>query len=122
MRSLMERVAITFYLEQNPAEIGVWERGWKHGERPGLPAMLKLVGDRRFEHVEVGPRFTSEYNSLTHGDLASAALNMVFTEDGDPAYGVSKDLDSPEVCDRVCWEATVWLGELLLTADRLFPG
>lgn len=121
MRSLVERVAIAFYLEQNPDEIGVWQRGWKYGERPSLPAMLKLVGDRRFEHVEIGPGFTSVYNSLTHGDPASAALNMVFTEDGDPVYGVSKDLDSPEICDLVCCEATVWLGELLLTAERLFP-
>jgi hypothetical protein len=121
MRSLIERAAIIFYLEQHPDRIGVWQNGWRYRERPSLAAMLRELGDRRLPHIQTGPSFTSEYNSLTHGDPDSAVFNLSFTEDGEPVFAVSKDLDSPEVCDRVCSEATVWLGELFLTANRLFP-
>jgi len=121
MRSLIERVAIIFYLEQHPDQLSVWGRGWRHRDRPSLSTMLQELGDSRLKHIAIDSSFTSEYNSLTHGDPASAVFNLTFGEQGEPIFGVSKDLESPEVCDRVCSEATVWLSELLLTATRLFP-
>lgn len=121
MRSLIERAAIIFYLEQHPDQLNVWGEGWRHRDRPSLATMLQELGDRRLKHIAIDSSFTSEYNSLTHGDPASAIFNLTFDGQGEPIFGVSKDLESPEVCDRVCSEATVWLGELLLTASRLFP-
>lgn len=121
MRALIERLAIIFYLELHPDQLSIWKKGWKYRDRPSLATMLEELGSHRLQHVKVDSSFTREYNSLVHGDPASADSNLTFTEDGEPIFGVSKDLESPEVCDRVCSEATVWLGELLLTAARLFP-
>lgn len=121
MRPLMERTTIILYLELRPEGLGIWTNGWKYRERPGLPAMLAEIGEHRFQHVEINPAFTREYNSLSHGDPSSAAINLGFTEHGEPIFGVSKDLEDPELCDRVCSEATVWLAQLILAGSRIFP-
>jgi hypothetical protein len=121
MRSLLERVAIIFYLEQHPDQLNVWNDGWRYRDRPSLPVMLEELNDKRLKHVEMDRASRQEYNSLSHGDPASAAFNLTSDEDGKPIFEVSKDLRSPEVCDRVCSEATTWLGELMLTASRIFP-
>jgi hypothetical protein len=103
-RSLIERVVILLYLESNPDDISIWKAGWKYPERPSLRAMLKHVGNQHMPFLDDYPDLVDEHNSLTHGDPASAAHNLTWTDDGEPVFGVSKDLGSPEACDRVCEE------------------
>ncbi|MBS1862709.1 MAG: hypothetical protein JSS68_13455 [Actinobacteria bacterium] len=118
-RAVVERVVTVLYLEANPDGLAIWRRGWQYRDRPRLPAMLKDVSRRHLPFLDAYPDLVEEHNSLTHGDPASAVHNLTFTEDGEPVFGVSKDLDSPEVCDRICEENSLWLGQLMLAADRI---
>jgi hypothetical protein len=118
-RSLVERVVTLLYLESNPDEISIWKDGWRYRERPRLPAMLKRVSDQHLPFLDDYPELVDEHNSLTHGDPASAMHNLTLTDDGEPVFGVSKDLESPELCDRVCEEVSLWLGHVMLAAGRI---
>jgi hypothetical protein len=118
-RSLVERAVILLYLESNPDEMRIWKSGWRYPERPALRTMLKRVSDQHMPFLNDYPDLVDEFNSLTHGDPASVLHNLTFTEDGGPVFGVSKDLNSPEICDRACQEVSLWLGHLMLAAGRV---
>ena len=120
-RSLVERVAILLYLESRPDQIPLWKDGWRYPKRPSLHTMLEHVGDLHLPFINEYPDLLGEYNSLTHGDPASAGHNLTFTDAGEPVFGVSKDLHSPEMCDRICEEVLIWLGHLILAAERVMP-
>jgi len=118
-RSLLERATIILYLHRNPEKVEIWKRGWKHGERPSLAEMLNSIGKDRFPNI--GSSITPVYNSLTHGDPDSAIWNLIQTTDGSPAYGVSKIIDDPSLCDKVCLEGATWLLILTSMASAIFP-
>jgi hypothetical protein len=118
-RPLVERVVILLYLESNPSKIRAWKDGWQHRDRPSLRAMFAQVIEQHMKFLDAYPGLVDEFNSLTHGDPASSLHNLTFTEAGEPVFGVSKDLDRPELCDRVCEEVSLWLGHLMLAAGRV---
>lgn len=118
-RSLVERAVILLYLESQPDAVGIWKQGWRYSERPSLRTMLKQVSDQHMPFLNDYPGLIDEFNSLTHGDPASAIHNLTFLDPGGPIFGVSKDLDRPEICDRVCEEVSLWLGHLMLAAGRV---
>lgn len=118
-RSLMERATIVMYLYHNPEKVQVWNRGWKYNERPKLAEMLNSIGKDKFPGI--GGLVTPFYNSLTHGDPDSAIWNLVQVEDGDVGYSVSKIIDNPSMCDKICLEGSVWLSVLTSMAITIFP-
>lgn len=118
-RSLVERVVILLYLESNPNGMRTWKDGWKHRDRPSLRTMFEHVIKQHMRFLDEYPGLVDEFNSLTHGDPASSLHNLTFTDGGEPVFGVSKDLDRPELCDRVCEEVSLWLGHLILAAGRV---
>jgi hypothetical protein len=118
-RSMVERVAILLYLEGKPTEVRAWKNGWQYQDRPSLRTMLAYVSTQHMTFLDGYPDLVDEFNSLTHGDPASSLHNLTFTNTGAPVFGVSKDLDRPELCDRVCEEVSLWLGHLMQAAGRV---
>lgn len=118
-RSLIERATIMLYLYENPEKVEVWKRGWKYNERPKLAEMLNSIGKDKFPNI--GRMLTPVYNSLTHGDPESALWNLVQTRDGGIGYSVSKILDNPSLCDKICLEGSTWLLVLTSMAITIFP-
>ncbi len=119
MRSLIERATIIFYLHDNPEKVEIWKRGWKYGERPTLTKMLNSIGKDKFPNI--GSMLTPLYNSLTHGDPDSAIWNLIQTKDGYPGYSISKIIDDPSLCDKVCLEGSTWLTIITVMAAAIFP-
>ena len=89
VRSLVERAAIIGYLRQRPDALPLWERGWKHRERPSLTTMLaethptketKTVRERcarpsttLFTGIRTQPSSTLFHSAKTLGATVSAA-------------------------------------------------
>jgi hypothetical protein len=119
MRPLIERVVTVMYLHQNPEKIDIWKRGWVYKERPKLAEMLNSIGGTEFPGV--GREITNSLNSLTHGDPDSADWNLVEIGNGAVGYGVSKIIDNPNLCDKICLDAVGWLANLLGMMCALFP-
>ena len=119
MRSLLERATTILYLHHNPDKIKLWNDGWRYNERPSLSEMLTAIGKDKFPNI--GSTITPTYNSLTHGDPESAFWNLIRTEDGNVGYGVSKIIDNPSLCDKICLEGSTWLLVLISTAAGIFP-
>ncbi|MGD0569438.1 MAG: DUF5677 domain-containing protein [Candidatus Sulfotelmatobacter sp.] len=120
MRPLVERSVTMLYLQQNPSDLGIWERGWSFNERPGLTKMLRTLASQG-GHPDVARQMTAELNSLTHGDPASSYHNLAFTDQGAAGHAVSKNLGRPDVCDAICAEAIPWLSVLLGMMHATFP-
>jgi hypothetical protein len=119
MRSLIERAVTILYLHHNPDKVKIWNRGWKYNERPNLSEMLTVIGKNKFQNI--GSTITPLYNSLTHGDPESAVWNLIKTEDENVGYSVSKILDNPSLCDKICLEGSTWLLILISMASGIFP-
>ncbi len=119
MRSLVERSMILLYLHRFPEAVDIWQRGWNYKERPTLSAMFSRIGADRFPNC--GPEITRSLNSLTHGDPASAMWNLVETSEGEMGHAVSKILDRPDLCDRVCGDAAAWMAVLVGMMHAVFP-
>ena len=118
-RSLVERATTIMYLHHNPEKIKIWKGGWKHKERPSLYDMLNSIGKDKFS--EIGKTITPHFNSITHGDPDSAVWNLVQTKDGDMGFSVSKIIDDPSLCDKVCMDCASWLLVLTVMAISIFP-
>jgi hypothetical protein len=119
MRPLAERTTILLYLHRNPAKVQLWKRGWKYGERPSFAKMLKSIAGDHFPGVE--REITQLLNSLTHGDPDSAVWSLVQMDAGGVGHGVSKIVDNPALCDKVCLDAATWLAVLLGMMSAIFP-
>ena len=119
LRPLAERAVTILYLQKFPDNIDLWTRGWSHKERPNLAKMFNEIAGSKFPNC--GPEITRSLNSLIHGDPASAMWNLVKTGEGSMGHGVSKILDRPDLCDRVCTDAAAWLAVLLGMMNAIFP-
>jgi len=119
MRSFVERAVTILYLHRFPDKIDIWKRGWSHRERPTLAQMFNEIGGDKFPNI--GPQITRSLNSLTHGDPASAMWNLVQTGEGSVGHAVSKILNRPDLCDKVCMDAAAWLSVLLAMMEAIFP-
>ena len=119
IRPLAERTVILLWLHRFPEKIDVWKRGWNHNERPSLTKMFNDIGGEKFPNC--GPEITKSLNSLTHGDPASAMWNLVETEPGKVGHAVSKLLERPDICDKVCMDTATWMAVLLGMMHAIFP-
>ena len=103
LRALVERQAILFYIHLHPQEIDKWNRGWNHGDAPGLAKMLeKIQAKLQRETVVRGSELTAAMNSLIHAKPDSAPWNIVPIENGSVGHAVSKILNRPDLCDDLC--------------------
>lgn len=120
LRPLVERTGIITYLVKKPDAVKTWEDGWKHGERPGLATLLQEMDARtdRDQAKEVA----NLYHHMTHGDPIGSAYNLVPLGERGLGYGVSKNLNDPDLCDFVCDQATCYLVVLAGRMAACFPG
>jgi hypothetical protein len=119
IRPLVERAIIIQYLEMYPEKIEIWKRGWQHKERPSLYQMLNEISENDSE--KPGGIITPFLNSLTHGDPASVAWNIVKTGEGTFGNTPSKLLKRPDVCDIVCNLAESFTALLMSMMILIFP-
>ena len=119
LRPLVERAAILRYLVEQPDKLEIWERGWRHRERPSLATMLNALGKDSFP--DIGKELTRPYNSLTHGDPASSRWNLIKIGEESLGYSVSKILNNPALCDSICAEAATWLSIFMVTMLEIYP-
>jgi hypothetical protein len=120
VRPLVERTIMTLFLSEdykykNKSSIDIWKNGWKYNERPSLQKMIDIISQNNF------PGVTQFYNSLTHGDPDSAIRNTFQLNGGAAGYSVSKIIDAPALCDRICYETLGWLAALLGIMAKVFP-
>jgi hypothetical protein len=118
VRSLVERAAIISYLRQCPEALPLWERGWKHGERPSLTKMLAATHPTK--DTEGAKKVCETLNHLVHGDPYAAEFNLVSLGEDAWGYGVGRVLNDPELCDFVCDQSISWLTVLLGNANACF--
>ncbi len=119
IRPLAERSIMALFLSENykyknKYSIDIWKNGWKYNERPSLQKMIDIISQNNF------PGVTQLYNSLTHGDPDSAIWNTIRLGDGKAGYSVSKIIDDPVLCDRICYETLGWLAALLGIMAKVF--
>lgn len=124
IRPLAERATTLLYLQRFPEEIVKWKRGWPQKGRddergPSLYKMLEKISEGKFPGA--AGEFTRLYNSITHGNPASAMWSVVQMSDGGLGHAVSKILDKPGLCDKVCLDASGWLAILLGMMNAVFP-
>ncbi len=82
--------------------------------------MIETISDRQIDLKKA--KEACEYlNHLIHGDPASSDLNLVSLGDAGMGYTPSKALQSPDVCDFVCFFALPWLVVLLGMMYVCFP-
>lgn len=119
MRSLIERAATISYLHEKPAEVLLWQNGWKFRERPKLAEMLATM------NKEVDTKKAQEicdiFNSLTHGDPVGASFNLVKLSSGGLGYSVGKVLNEPEFCDFICYQSYCYLIVIMGRMAGVFP-
>jgi hypothetical protein len=103
LRSLVERQTILLYLHLYPEEIEKWNRGWRHGDAPGLAKMLESIQTKlQRETIVQGRELTAAMNSLMHAKPDSAPWNLVPLGKGSVGHAVSKILNRPDLCDELC--------------------
>ena len=119
IRPLAERSVIALFLSENYKyknryAVDIWKNGWKYNERPSLQNMIDVISKNTF------PGVTKLWNSLTHGDPDSSIWNMIWLDDGNVGYSVSKIIDDPAMCDRICYETLSWLVATLGIMTKVF--
>jgi len=122
LRPLVERSVTILYLQRFPEKVGLWTSGWEHSgpnRRPSLAQMFNDIGGEKFPGC--GPEITRSLNSLTHGDPASAMWNLVNTGKDAVGHAVSKILERPDLCDKICREAAAWMAVLMAMMTAIFP-
>ncbi len=123
LRSLVERQTILFYLHLHPDEIEKWNRGWHHGDAPGLAKMMEKIQTKlQRETVVRGGELTAAMNSLIHAKPDSAPWNTVPLENGSVGHAVSKILNRPDLCDDLCVEIIPVLVVVQAMMVAYFPG
>lgn len=119
LRPLIERAAILSYLHENPSEVALWEAGWVHRQRPGLPRMLATM------HGNIDANQAGEiceaFNHLVHGDPLAAEYNLVDLGEAGMGYAVGKALSEPDLCDFICLQAVCFLVVVMGRMHGCFP-
>ncbi len=76
-------------------------------------------GDARWQNL--GAAITRPLNSITHGKPDSARWSVIDIGEGRVAHGVSKLLDNPNLCDKVCDDTASWLLMISIMMGIVFP-
>ncbi|MGD0080725.1 MAG: hypothetical protein ABSB80_08785 [Methanoregula sp.] len=119
LRPLIERVAIINYLNANQEKIVLWEEGWKNKNSPRFEEMLNtLTGKKDPKLVKT---VIETLNHLVHGDPIGAEWNLIQTQKNGLGYSVGKVLNDPELCDYICFNASLYLVTTLGIMTSCFP-
>jgi len=112
VRPLAERAAVITYLVDNPSSVEAWRDGWKHKDRPPLwklIASMREGTERLGDHEEIAREIAADFHMLVHADPVGASKNAILTDDGQPGFSPTKDLDSPIRCEDLCLQVTTFL-------------
>jgi hypothetical protein len=122
VRPLAERAAILLYLNQRPAEIDKWNRGWQCGEAPGLSKMLEAIAsdDMKRDGFK-GHEATAFLNGVLHGKPDCAVWSLISLDGEGFGHGVSKSVDNPALCDEICGQTLPWLVCIHCMMAAYFP-
>jgi hypothetical protein len=121
-RPLTERAVILEYLYFFPKEIEKWNRGWKHGDAPGLAKMFdKILAMTKDYPNTRGHEVTEPMNSMLHGKPDSSRWNMIELSDGVCGLSPSKITSKPEQCDELCASVLPWLAVIQAMMAFYFP-
>jgi hypothetical protein len=119
IRPLIERAAIISYLDVNPAEVALWENGWRHSQRPSLAKMMDTMSG--IKSPKTAQQVVSEHNHIVHGDPYSCRHNIVELSDDTIGYASGKILNNPALADAIAMEAQCYLVVLAARMSRIFP-
>lgn len=119
IRPLIERAGIISYLCENPAAVEIWERGWKYKERPTMDEMLSSMSKKA--DSETRKMIRSSHNSFVHGDPFSTRNSLTGLKNGTLGYSSSTILDTPELCDQICFESYCYLIVITGRMVEIFP-
>lgn len=119
LRSLIERVGIISYLIKVPDAIDKWEDGWRHGDRPSLQKMLKILSNG--QDTEGVKQTCETFNHLVHGDPMGAEFNLVHLDTDALGYGVGRVTNNPKLCTFICDQSISWLIVLTSMTATAFP-
>jgi hypothetical protein len=122
LRAFTERAVILIYLNDYPAEIEKWNRGWLQNEAPSLAKMFDCI-QAKLQHTPKipGRDLTAQMNSLLHAKPDSAPWNMVPLDETRHGHAVSKILDRPELCVDLCVNTIPWLAAVIGMMTKYFP-
>ena len=122
VRPFAERAVILLYLNENPADIQKWNRGWRHDEAPGLAKMIEsLASSKAYPTPLKGHQVTAPLNSVLHGKPDSAIWSLIPLHEGKYGHAPSKQLSNPALCDEVCANAIPWLVCVQCMMGAYFP-
>lgn len=119
MRPLIERAAIISYLNAHPEAVATWEDGWNHRERPRLSIMLETMSGNA--DPAVAGQICDLFNHIVHGDPLSSQWNLIPLPDGALGHSSGKMIDSPELCDFICFQTYCYLLVLTGMMAACFP-
>ena len=119
MRALIERAAIVSYLCETPEAIQLWKDGWKHGKRPSLATMLSTMSEN--VDVAAAQEICNHFNHIVHGDPIGASHGIITLDNGTPGFSPSKQLNSPDLCDDICFQSLCFLSVLMCRMVQIFP-
>jgi hypothetical protein len=119
LRPLIERVAIINYLNVNQEKIVLWEDGWKNKKSPRFEEMLNVLSGKM--DPKSVKTVVDTLNHLVHGDPIGAEWNLIQTQKSGLGYSVGKVLNDPELCDYICFNATLYLVATLGIMASCFP-
>jgi hypothetical protein len=119
MRPLIERAAAISYLHERPDQVSLWQRGWRHRERPSLATMLATMSGEA--DIEQAMQICRTFNHIVHGDPVGSSFNVVELTSGRMGYSVGKALTEPELCDFICFQSYCYLIVLMSRTAGCFP-
>jgi hypothetical protein len=119
LRPLIERVAIINYLNTNQEKIVLWEDGWKNKKSPRFEEMFNVLTGKK--DPKLVKTVIETLNHLVHGDPIGAEWNLIQTQKSGLGYSVGKVLNDPELCDYICFNASLYLVTTLGIMASCFP-
>ena len=119
MRPLIERAAIISYLYRHPDSVGSWKAGWQYRKRPSFSRMLAAMSDKA--DIEVAKQICDLFSNVVHGNPSASHWNLVQLNHGGLGYSVGKIINSPDLCDEVCFQSQCYLIVLMGMMVACFP-
>ena len=114
-RPLLERSVTLRFLWKNPEKLALWNEGWPYDRRPRLWQMIKSMD----EDNVVGKR-DRLLDEIVHGSPAAFDPLSFVTDDGKPKIAIGRNLNRPDICDKVSDWAASALETLMDTSKEVF--
>jgi hypothetical protein len=123
IRPLLERAAVISYLIDHPEKIELWEKGWPFKSRPTLKEMLVSMSSENEskDSFETAKFIVNHFNTIVHADPDGALRNHGVSSSGTIGYLSGPNINDPEKCDNLAFNAQCYLIVLISRAVQIFP-